>query len=298
MAGGTGFLGNKLGQLLVSSGHKVWCLARDIRSAEKKVTYPCELISWDGHSVISSSKINSIHAVFNFAGAGIADCRWSPARKRELRSSRIETTKNLVQSLSRSPHLKFFLNVSAVGIYGDRGDEELTERSEHSQDFLSKLCEDWEREALVLQAQNSKVRVVIARLGVVLSRGEGFLKRLEPIFRWGLGGPLGDGSQFVSWIHIEDLLQFCIHSMNMDSFEGVYNLCAPYPLRNRELSKDLGYAIRRPAVIPVPRVVLKSIFGEMSEVLMSSQKVFPERLSESGFEFKFETFSDALKNIY
>ena len=296
LTGGTGFIGNELGRKLVEQGHSVVCLTRDVERAKSKLSYPCEIFQWAGAGPVSKEAIHEVDAVVNMIGEGVADKNWSKERKQALRSSRIDATRDLVESFEGAQTLKTFVSFSAVGYYGDRSDEILDEESTKGDGFLADLCEDWENAAKAIVKSHPGVRLVIPRVGVVLGANQGFLDRLEPIFRSGVGGPLGSGKQFISWIHIDDLIRFLSDSLKDESIEGTYNLSAPHPVSNSELTRELEKAFQVMAKIPAPAFVLKIVFGEMSQALLYSQRGLSAKRSVE--HFKYPTLSEALGAIY
>lgn len=297
LTGGTGFIGNKVGQELVRQGHQVVTLSRSPERARARLSYPCEVYPWDGSKeIVPQEAVQSVDAVFNMIGEGIADERWTPKRKKELSDSRVRATENLVRSLENSSNLKVFVSFSAIGFYGDQKDKELSEDSGKGEGFLADLCEKWEDAALRLQVDHPHARVVIPRLGVVLGENQGFLGRLEPIFRSGLGGRLGSGQQYVSWIHIEDVVQFLLNTLDNSDIHGLYNLVAPESLTNQSLTHQLADALQVHVGPPVPRIALKLLYGEMSRALLDSQKIQPQRLSS--FPFKHRTFKQGIEAVF
>jgi uncharacterized protein (TIGR01777 family) len=228
-------------------------------------------------------------AVVNLAGEPVSQ-RWTAAVKEKIRSSRIDGTRKLVEAMRKNPP-KVLVSASAVGYYGSRGDEVLTESSSPGQDFLGKLAVDWEREAL--RAEEFGVRVVLLRIGIVLGRDGGALGKMLPIFKMGLGGPIGDGRQWMPWIAIEDLVRM-IHFAIENDVRGAMNGSAPNPVTNREFTKALAKAVHRPALFPVPKIALKILYGEMAQILWSSQRAVPEAAVANGFKFDYESVDDAL----
>jgi len=234
----------------------------------------------------------------NLIGENISQ-RWTEKVKERLRNSRINSTRKIVKAFSTVDSKgKVFISASAVGIYGNRGDELLNENSIPGGDFLANLCVDWEKEAK--KAQEFGVRVVILRIGIVLGKGGGFLARLEPLFKLGLGGKISDGKAWMSWIHIEDLARAIEFAIENENISGVYNAVAPEPVTNEVFTKTFARVLKRPAFLPVPKFGLKILFGsELTEVaLTASQRVKPERLMESGFRFEYEDVESALRSLY
>ncbi len=254
---------------------------------------------WDPSTAsLAPDVFEGVDAVVNLAGAGIADARWSEARKGLILSSRVESTSllsNTLAALAREgtgPSL--LISSSAVGYYGDRGDEELTEESSAGTGFMARVCQAWEDAAR--PAHDAGVRVVLLRSGIMLSPRGGALARMLPPFRLGLGGHLGTGNQYISWISIPDALAILELALVTASVRGPINMVSPNPVQNREFARVLGAVLHRPAVVPVPDLAVRIAVGALAdEVLFASQRVTPHRLSELGFAFKFPDLRAALE---
>jgi uncharacterized protein (TIGR01777 family) len=233
-------------------------------------------------------------AVVNLAGASIAGGRWSAKRKDVLRSSRVDTTRALVAALTKmNARPKVLVSASAIGYYGDRADEELTEESASGSDFLAGLCREWEAEALKAEALG--IRVVLARIGIVLAREGGALPKMILPFRMFMGGKIGSGKQWMSWISMEDLVGVLRYAIENRAIRGVLNVVAPKPKRNAEFTKMLAQAMHRPALFPAPAFALRLALGEMADaLLLSSQHVIPSRLRQLGYKFLHADLSNAL----
>jgi uncharacterized protein (TIGR01777 family) len=236
-------------------------------------------------------------AVIHLAGESIAEGRWTAEKKRRIRESRVEATERLAQSLAKlEPKLKVFISASAVGIYGDRGEEKLTEASGRGEGFLAEVCAGWETAAEPLR--RAGVRVVNVRIGVVLNGKGGALAKMLPIFRLGLGGKLGSGTQWMSWIALDDLVRGILFLVENEKAAGAFNAVAPEPVRNHEFTKTLARVLRRPAIFKVPKIPLRMMLGEFADAaLLVSQRVYPERLRELGFEFKYPKLESALRSM-
>ena len=232
------------------------------------------------------------NAVIHLAGEPVAQ-RWTPEARRKIRSSRIEGTRAIVE-LIRRQSAAILISASAVGYYGSRGDESLTESSPPGDDFLSQLAVEWEREALA--AEKFGVRVVALRMGMVLGCDGGALEKMLPPFRYGIGGRIGNGEQWMSWIHIADLVDLIAFLLDHRVY-GPVNATAPNPVTNAEFTQDLADALHRPAILPVPKFVLKLFFGEMSQIIFASQRVLPEAAQRAGFEFRFPELGAALADL-
>jgi uncharacterized protein (TIGR01777 family) len=236
---------------------------------------------------------SGIDAVFHLAGEPVAEGRWTAAKKRAIRESRVEGTRNLVDALKSLEKRPAVLVVaSAVGFYGDRGDEELLEDSAPASTFLAEVCIAWEAEAL--KARELGLRVVTARTGIVLAPDGGALSRMLPPFRLGLGGHLGNGRQWMPWIHVNDVVRLLLHAARTEAISGPINVVSPNPVTNRVFTKTLGQALRRPALLPVPRFGLRAVFGEMSQILTASQRTLPKVAQDTGYRFRYQELRPAL----
>jgi uncharacterized protein (TIGR01777 family) len=296
MTGGTGFVGRSLTRALARNGHEVTVLTRKIRegrSLPRGATFcqgdPSEPGAWQERA--------AGHEVFvNLAGTSIFK-RWTDSVKKSIRDSRLLTTRNLVQALSaRQGRETTLFSTSAIGYYGNRGDEKLDEDSASGTDFLAALSRDWE--AAALEAETFGVRVVLTRFGIVLGRNGGALQKMLPPFRFCLGSPLGSGKQWFSWIHREDLARIYLYLLARSEAAGPVNCTAPNPVRNRELTENLGEALGRPTFLPaVPGFVIKLAMGEFGSVLLEGQRVLPKRLMDMNFRFEYPTLKEALEEL-
>ncbi len=233
-------------------------------------------------------------AVVHLAGEPVSQ-RWTPEVKRKILESRVEGTRRVIEAMSTlSPRPEVFLCASAVGIYGSRGDEVLTEQSARGAGFLADVCEQWEKEACL--AESLGMRVVKLRIGIVLGREGGALARMAAPFKAGVGGPIGSGRHWMSWIHMDDLVRL-VEFVIGHPLSGAVNATAPNPARNAEFARALGAALHRPAVIPTPAFALKLAFGEMSEIILASQRVLPQAAQRAGFEFHYPDLAPALKAL-
>lgn len=247
--------------------------------------------------IADTSVLEGFTAAIHLSGANIAGQRWTPSYKHELVESRVLSTKALSDVLAGIRHRpQVLICASATGYYGDRGEEVLTEKSSHGSGFLSELCQDWENATASAQAQG--VRVVYLRTGVVLGRNSGLIKKVLPAFRFGLGGKLGSGRQWMSWITIDDLVSAVLFLLSQPSFTGPVNAVAPNPVTNAEFTQTLGKVLHRPAIFPVPAAALRLVFGEMAkETMLASTRVLPGRLLESGFQFQTPLLEDGLRSV-
>jgi len=236
-----------------------------------------------------------VDTVFHLAGESVAAGRWSAARKQRIRDSRVLGTRHLVAALAALKERPAVLvSASAIGYYGDRGDETLDEEALPGDDFLAGVCQEWEAEAN--RATELGIRVVTPRLGIVLGKGGGALERMLTPFKLGLGGRLGSGRQWMSWIHIDDLIGLLLYA-GPGHISGPMNAVAPNPVTNREFTRELAGALHRPAILPVPEFALKLAFGEMAAVLLSSQRVVPAVAQRTGYRFQYPRLADALREI-
>jgi len=277
ITGASGFVGTNLKDIFHQNGHDVIAIKReDLKDIE-----------------ILSNLLDGCDAVVNLAGANIIS-RWSDEYKNLLYSSRIGTTRNLFKAIEKTKNKpELFISTSAVGIYDNQSTYD-EENFNYGDDFLAKLCKDWEEEALKVQALG--VRTVIFRFGIVLGDGGALSKMLLP-FKLGLGGTIGDGKQAFSFIHIEDLKNAFEFALEHDNIKGVYNMTAPTPTTNYGLTKALGKSLHRPTILPVPAFVLDLVFSEGSKVLTDGQSAVPKRLLDAGFEFKFKNIEDTIDNL-
>ena len=296
VTGGTGFVGRPLVLRLLGEGHAVVALVRDAEKARSQIGGDVELLRADASPAELSAAMEDVDGVVNLAGEPIFVGRWSEARKAALVSSRTELTRRLVAAMAAAKNPpKVLVSASAVGVYGDRGDEEMTETSAPGSDFLADLCVAWEAEAMVAEAHG--VRVVIPRLGIVLGREGGALTKMVPPIKAGVGGKLGSGRQQTPWIHLADLVEILTRALGDERYRGVYNATAPNPVTNAELTKALGRVLKRPTLFSVPGPVLKLMLGEAAGALLGGQRAVPKRLLELGHTFRFNEVEDALRDV-
>ena len=290
ITGATGFVGTALCTRLLAAGHQLTVLSR--RPQVAAATFDCAV------NVITSfaelADTDEFDVVINLAGEAIADQRWSDSRKQQLRESRIALTTALVNYLRRCQHRpELLISASAVGFYGDQGGQVLTELSASHADFAHELCRDWEQQALL--AAELGIRVCILRIGLVLAQGGGILQKMALPFRLGLGGPMGSGKQWMSWIHRDDLLAMIDYLIVHRELQGIFNATAPEPVTNLEFSRQLARCYHRPAFCRVPAWLLRLGFGEMATLLLGGQRALPQRIQQSGFTFQFNKLSEALQ---
>lgn len=293
LTGGTGLIGSALCARLRGAGHRLAVLSRHPERVARRCGDDVEAIT----ELAALPADRAFDAVINLAGEPIVDRRWSDTRKQQLRASRIDLTRTLVdwmQSRERPPSV--LVSASAVGYYGDQGDHPLDEEADAVNDFAHRLCRDWEREAQ--RAQSSATRVCVLRIGVVLAAEGGMLGRMAPVFRLGLGGPLGSGEQWISWIALTDLLAAIDFLLTKDVLRGVFNATAPHPVTNAQFSRALAGQFGRRAVVRVPAFVIRALMGEMAVLLLGGQRVLPKQLELAGFNFRYPHIDAALQNIY
>lgn len=291
LAGASGLIGRALARAVRGHGFEALCLVRRPPSA------PDEAF-WDpGQGVLDPGVLEGAAAVVNLAGRSLAPGRWTAAARREIVASRVQSSRLLVEAIGRAAaRPAAFISASAIGYYGDRGDEVLTESSPPGRGFLADLVQAWEAEAR--RADALGVRVVCTRFGLVLARGGGALRPLLPAFRLGLGGPLGSGRQWWSWVHLDDLVGAILMAIGNPALEGPVNVVAPGPVTNRDFARALGAALRRPAVLPAPAFALRLLLGAMAdEMILASQRVLPVRLQRAGFEFRWPSLRPALADL-
>jgi len=295
VTGGTGFVGRDLVSRLLGEGHAVTVVSRSERASEGLpggtsivIGDPTEVGAWQ-------DSVKGQDCIINLAGTSIFS-RWTPETKELIRESRISTTRNIVDAIepARGEDVVLF-STSAVGYYGFHGDEELTEESPPGDDFLARVAVEWENEAQ--RAAEKGVRVVITRFGIVLGEKGGALGQMMSIFRKYVGGPLGRGKQWFSWIHMGDLVGAFVFLMARPEITGPVNLTSPNPVRNEELAKTIGKAMHRPSFLPTPGFMLKLVLGEFGSILLEGQRVIPRKLLDSGYVFIYPEIEEALQSL-
>jgi len=300
IAGGSGFLGRALADALGAAGHHVQILTRQPPSPGGSPARTHERITWTPDGTANgpwASACSGADLIVNLAGESIAAGRWTAARKARLRDSRVLPTRSLAQLFARAPKPPAaFISASAIGYYGDRGGETLTEDSGPGRGFLADLGVEWEREALA--AEKSGARVVLLRTGIVLDPREGALAKMVPPFRLFAGGPFGSGRQYMSWIHRDDWVSLAKWAIEAPAVRGPLNLTAPNPVTNADFARALGRALHRPAFIPGPGLALKIILGEMAgPLLLESQRVVPAKALAGGFRYGHPDLDEALADL-
>jgi uncharacterized protein (TIGR01777 family) len=290
ITGASGLIGKALQRSFAEKGYEMLLATR------KKPENPNE-IQWDteeGFAEDDLPRLESLEAVVHLAGENVSG-RWTDAKKRRIMDSRVKGTRNIVETIAKLENKpKVLISASATGIYGDRGDEIMTEESGAGDTFLAKVVENWEAEAVA--AENCGVRVVLLRTGIVLTKEGGALAEMLTPFKFGLGGTIGSGRQWMSWISLEDEIRAINFALENENVRGAVNLAAPNPVTNKEFTGALGEAIHRPTFLPLPAFAVNLAFGEMGDaLLLDSTRVAPKRLEETGFEFKFPDLKPALK---
>lgn len=279
-------VGTALRQQCEAGGHEVVWFIRGRRDKPGVV--------WDPSSGwVAPGALDGLDAIVNLGGVSIGEGRWTDSRKSALRTSRIDSTRLLVAQMKAMTSPPALISASAIGFYGDRGDQALDERSHGGKGFLAELTADWEAEAM--RAGSFGARTVILRFGVILSANGGALPRMVRPFKFGVGGRLGSGNQWFSWVALDDVVGIIQRALVSD-MSGIYNATAPEPVTNREFTRVLAATLHRPAIFPVPSVALRVLFGQTAdEMLLASQRVMPRRIEEAGFEFKHANLADALR---
>lgn len=297
ITGGTGLIGSALSRSLIESGNEVTVLTRSPGRRQAQASEGINFEEWDGETVGGwGQQVSKVDAIVNLAGAGIAEGRWTPARKEQIRGSRTRSGQALVSAIQDSGTVpKLLIQSSAVGYYGPGDDQVITEDTSPGSDFLAGVCKDWE--ASTEQVESLGVRRVVIRTGVVLSAQGGALPRMTMPFRLFAGGPLGSGKQYFPWIHIEDEVAAIRFFLEDEQTSGPYNLAAPNPPTNKEFVRHLGQVMGRPSLMPTPSFALRTLFGEMSTVLLDGQRAVPSRLQEAGYQFIFPDPVAALRDL-
>lgn len=293
ISGSSGLIGSALISSLKSAGARI---ARLARASTVRSTTDEERIRWDPLQPIPPEVVTGFDAVIHLAGESVMG-RWTANKKLRLRESRIPTTANLAQALVHAKAKpQIFLSASAIGYYGNRGGEVLTEESNSGTGFAADMAREWEQASF--PAAHAGIRTVQMRIGLVMARNGGALHRMVPAFKLGLGGKLGDGRQWMSWIDLQDVIGAIQHILRSDLLHGPVNLVAPRPVTNEEFSKTLGDVLSRPAIFPVPAFAARLAFGEMAdELLLAGQRVEPAKLISSGYPFRFPTLKQSLKSL-
>ena len=291
LTGGTGLIGRHLVSRLLTLGHTVCVVTRSPEKARQMLDARVEI--WPGLQNVST--LDGVDAVVNLAGEPIADKRWTHAQKQKLCDSRWAITQHiseLIQASETPPAV--LISGSATGYYGDLGEVVVTEEEPPHNEFTHKLCARWEQ--IASSAQSDRTRVCLLRTGVVLARNGGILSKMVPPFKLGLGGPIGNGRQYLAWIHIDDMVNGILWLLDND-LRGPFNMVSPYPVRNEQFSRALGQALNRPAFLRVPATAIRLLMGESSVLVLGGQRALPKRLEAAGFTFRWYDLDEALGNI-
>ena len=292
ITGGSGFIGQALCRRLIEAGHQPLVVSRSPARARGRL--PATVLI---RPRIADFADEVPDAIVNLAGEPIVDRHWSAARKKQLLDSRINTTREVVdfcQAQARPPRV--LVSASAVGYYGDQGSREVTEQTPPIDEFGHQICQRWEAEAM--RAGQAGVRVAIVRIGLVLDHDGGLLAKTTPLFKLGLGGKLGDGRQYMPWIHRADIVGILLFLLEREDLSGAFNAAAPNPVSNAEFTRQLGRALKRPAVLPAPSLALRLILGERAQLLLTGAKMLPMRLQEAGYEFRYRHLEQALGALF
>jgi uncharacterized protein (TIGR01777 family) len=299
ITGATGFIGRRLVDRLLADGRDVVALTRDPARAQTALPAACRAVRWDPEAGdVDSAALRDVDGVLHLAGESVAGGRWTAARKQAIRESRVRGTRVLVRALGDIPapgRPRVLVGASAIGMYGDRGDVELDESARPGDDFLAEVCSAWEAETRA--AADVGMRVAIVRIGIVLGQGGGALARMVPLFRLGLGGRLGSGRQWMSWIHLDDLVALFVQALDDAALTGVVNGVAPRPVTNAEFTRTLAAALARPAIFPAPAFVLRLALGEMATLLLASQRVLPRAALAREFRFRHAHLATAIADL-
>jgi hypothetical protein len=297
VTGATGLVGTALVAALAREGHTVCRLVRSVTKSAGGTVGAFD-VPWDPETGNLGGAAVGAEAVVNLSGASIGAGRWTDARKKVLRSSRVDSTRALVRALeTMNAKPGVLVSASAVGFYGNRGDEILTEESKSGNDFLGNLTKDWE--AAALRAEQFATRVVLARFGIILASQGGALPEMMLPFKFGVGGRIGDGQQWMSWVTLEDVVAILRLALIKRELRGPINVVAPEPVRNADFVKELAKAMHRPAIFPAPAVALRLAMGEMADaLLLSSQRAVPQKLTREGYSFASHNLRDALETVF
>lgn len=293
VTGASGLIGGELIPTLEAKGHEIYKLSRKAAKSAKEIQWDAE----NGFSESEQEKLENFDAVVHLVGENVAEGRWTEEKKRRIRDSRVVGTRTLVDAFRKTKNPpRVFVSASAIGFYGDRGDETVDETSAPGKGFLAEMCVEWEAESA--RARDFGARVVTPRIGIVLTKKGGALAKMITPFKLGLGGKMGDGKHWMSWIAIDDLIALFHFALENEELHGAINATAPNPVTNEKFTKTLGKVLNRPTFFTMPEFAIKLIFGEMGEkLLLEGQRVLPKRSQEAGFEFEFENLEETFKHV-
>lgn len=298
ITGATGLVGTRLLETLILSGYEdIQILTRDKHKAQETIPFPVKFFLWSPEeNYLEAGALEGVDVIIHLAGENISDGRWNSSKKKRILESRRQSTALLINEIKKlNTPPKKFISSSAVGIYGDTGDRIITEDDMLGDDFLANVCKRWE--STLLDNDITSMSSYCIRTGVVLASKGGALEKMLPAFQAGVAGRLGSGNQYMSWIHIDDLVNQFIFLIENEGQSKFYNGTSPNPITNREFTKCLGAIINRPTLFPVPAIALQTLFGEMSEILLKGQRVIPQQFLRSGFKFKFSNIEEALTDL-
>lgn len=293
ITGATGLIGRKLIELLIQKSYKYICISKDIENAKKKLMDYKKMVSYDNIFELKDEKIDF---AVNLAGENLGSKRWTEKAKQEFYNSRINTTNqlmNLFSLMAEKP--KVLVSASGIDYYGNTGDKLVNENSPNANTFLGKLTSDWEKAAL--KAEDYGIRTVILRIGLVMAKESDAINKIVKPIKYFIGGPIGLGNQYVSWIHIEDLVHLILFAIESNDLSGIYNAVSPRPVTNAEFIKNAAKILRRPAIMHVPEVMIRASIGEMADLVLSGRKASAEKIINSGFGYRFEDNFSAWKDI-
>lgn len=296
--GGTGFIGNAIINALAPTPSDLVLLTRGEKRMELRGALTLKYVPWDAATPGDwMSAVDGCDAVINLVGKNVFEQRWNEKVKKGILESRTHSTRLLVDAIAKATvRPKVLVSASAVGFYGDRNEETITERSSGGSDFLADVVRQWEAEAY--RAEQFGVRVATPRIGLVLEKSGGMIGKMLLPFRMFVGGPIGTGRQFLPWVHMEDVVRGILYPLENESFSGVYNLTSPHPVTMDEFSRTFGAVLHRPSWLPVPNFALQALYGEGAKVILSGQRAVPERLLEAGFQFSHTELQPALASMF
>ncbi len=297
ITGATGLIGKKLTIALIDRGDEVIVFSRDAEKAKSIFPQAMECVEWDYRKPeLWKSKLDNADAIIHLAGINLFSKRWNDDFKKAVLDSREVSTKNLVEAIKSCTNKpEVFISASGIGYYGDCGETVLNENSPKGNDFLADVCEVWESESRKIGDYG--IRNVQIRTGLVLSPEDGALKQMLPTFKFFIGGPLGNGKQWSSWLHIDDIVGIYLQALDNQQLQGAINAASPNPVRMKEFAKTLGKVLKRPSLFPVPQFALKIVVGEAAEVVTASQRINSKKVLDSGYKFKFEKLEFALIDL-